>query len=76
MNIKQRLINYLDTFKSDNFLIVAVIIMISVILGFCSIFVLGEHNPVEKAAESLIERELHMPSGSVDLDPCDYEKKP
>lgn len=45
------------------------IIVVAVIAGIASDHFLGNDNAIEQAAETVIEHELHLPDGSVDLSP-------
>ena len=42
------------------------IIVVAIIVGVISIVAYGKNNVIENIAESVIEQELHLPSGSVD----------
>ncbi len=50
-----------------------VIIAIAAIVGICSFFITNKaDNPVEQAAETVIDSQLGLPPGTIDLTP---EKK-
>jgi hypothetical protein len=48
-----------------------IIILISLIIGFGSIFLLGNDNPIEEIAEKVIEKETGI---DIDLTPASPEK--
>lgn len=52
----------------DNFMMGAVIITIAAIVGFAAHFITKTpDSPVEEAAEAVIEYELGLPKGTIDL---------
>lgn len=48
-------------------LLVIVIISIALAGGIASQYFFGKNNAVEEVAESIIERELNLPGGSIEL---------
>ncbi len=55
---------------------VAILIVITAIVaGIVSHFYLPNDNPIEEAAESVIERELGLSPGDFDLSPSDPEPR-
>jgi hypothetical protein len=56
--------------------IMLVIICIAAVVGLSSVIITGkEHNEVEQISEQVIDKELGLPSGTVDLDFYDLSKK-
>jgi hypothetical protein len=54
---------------------VIIIVVCAAIIGLGSVFITKKKdNPVEEAAEVVIEKELNLPEGSVDLTPGDDKK--
>lgn len=57
-------------------LIVFGIVAVALIVGMGSGFVLKKpDNPIEEAAETIIEKQLNMEEGTLDLTPSSPEKK-
>lgn len=52
-----------------------IIVAIAFIVGIASTYKWGPDNIAEEVAEVVIEKELHLPEGSVDLTPENMRKK-
>lgn len=56
--------------NNNGFVEVVVIVAIAVVVGMISIFATKKDDaPIEEVAETVIEQQLGLPSGSVDLTP-------
>lgn len=54
---------------------VMIIVVVAVVVGGVSVYFLGRDNPVEKVAEMVVEHELNLPPGTLDLDRPEESKK-
>lgn len=60
--------------KDKGFVDIAVILAIALVVGVVSVFVVKKDDAVvEEVSESVIEKELGLPQGSVDLTPRSKE---
>ncbi len=64
----------LGEFWRTKLTIVAIVLLMSII-GVGSHLYLKDDNAVEEIAEALIEKELSLPAGSIDLSPSDPEPR-
>ena len=55
--------------------IVPIVIVLAVVIGVASGYFMPDDNPVEEIAEKILESQLNLPSGSLDLTPGSPEKK-
>jgi hypothetical protein len=56
--------------------IMLIIICIAAVVGLSSVIITGkDHNEVENLSEEIIDKELGLPNGTVDLDFNDLRKK-
>ena len=56
----------------EGILATLIIVVLAVVIGIGSaIYTHKKDNPIEEACESIIETELHLPPGSIELSPED-----
>lgn len=56
-------------------MLAALLVIGSLLVGFCSAYFWKNNNPIEEISESIIERELGLPAGSIDLDVPEIKRK-
>ncbi len=62
------------TINVKAFIEVAVIVVIAVVVGLASVFIMKKDDqPIEQMAESVIDTELGLPQGTIDLTPSRFE---
>jgi hypothetical protein len=66
--------NIFSLFKPKTMLVTLIIVAIAAIIGVASVYFDGDHNAAETIAETIIESELGLKQGSIDLDPKDLKK--
>lgn len=60
--------------SNQGFVTVAVMLVVAVVVGVASVLIVKKDDqPVEELSEFVIEKELGLPQGSVDLTPGSHE---
>lgn len=60
----------MESVLKDGFMVSAIIIVIAIVVGCAAHFVSKTNDsPLEEAAEAVIENQLNLPNGTIDLSP-------